>query len=171
VKKRRQSDLGRRIHAARAKRGFTSTVLAAYCGVTELAARGWEAGAQPKPNLTYKIAEALGVDHDLLVAGGTAWDEHILHIKRVSSPDIFRPPTQWPDELGAERDEAGAAPFRQHEEVAPPSAEPEASTLVSQPAAERPIFGNTKPCLICGTIRGTLFGLCTQCVVSQRSAG
>lgn len=106
-------ELGARIHAARVRRGFTYSQIAAYCGVTEIAVRSWESG---KSRLTgerlTKVAEACGVSAPLLAMGGLKWDEALLRVQPLPGPHVFQWPTLFPEETQADGND-GASPFRQ----------------------------------------------------------
>ncbi len=164
-------ELGARIHAARARRGFNHSALAACCGVSELAVRNWESGiSKPKEDRLLKIAEALGVWPQHLVEGGEMWDLALLRVQRVSSPAAFQWPTQYHDELRS-NDDDGAEPFRAPLGVAEPMASPErrrarvilASTKIER-AQRRPL--PPRRCSLCGTAVSVLFGMCTPCLLA-----
>ena len=61
-----------RIRSARRRRGFSQEALARVLGVSKNTVARWEAGAQPRGKTVAKIAAALGVSNDWLLAGDRA---------------------------------------------------------------------------------------------------
>lgn len=130
-------ELGARIHAARVRRGFKFTQLAAYVGVTEIAVRAWEAGAsRPTRERLVKIAEGLGVPEKLLLDGGIEWDEHLVGLQPLPGPDVFQWPTLFPAEMRSDDDEGGVDPFRVAPGIDPAETMTPVATEVENPAAK-----------------------------------
>lgn len=167
--------LGARIHAARARRGFNFAQLAAYCGVTEVAARNWERGtSRPSPERLVKLAEGFGVSAELLRDGGVAWDEALVHIQPLPGPHVFQWPTQFPQETGAP-DESIVPPFREAEaplpdaptrKVAPKNARDEGTPPISARRLKselQPLIERGECCSLCLAAVPTIDRYCPEC--------
>lgn len=161
-----KASLGRRIRAARLKRTFSRTMLAAFCGVTEQVVYQWESGkAAPSRHHSSRLAMGLGVPWDAFLLGDEAWDRHVATITAVNAPDVFAPPTQWT--LNADAMDIGE-PYRVKEEVGAPVPEPPpAPATVAKPVPQRrapPVrYLPGVQCQACGGELTVITKICVTC--------
>ena len=108
-------ELGRRLRAARIRRGFKVAQVSDYCGVRDETIYDWEKGVcvPDYPSLVL-LAEALGLDEKLMTKGGAEWDAHVARLGKIPTPEWFRVPTQFPDELRAHDADIADEPFGGH---------------------------------------------------------
>jgi len=171
--------LGKRIEAARDRRGFGDAALADYCGVEEELVRAWRDGREvPNRVQMAALAEGLGVPLRTLQNGGPQWFRVLRSTGHLPTPWVLAPPTQLPEELsGAERPpveryrekEAGfpvkracvAEVFKPAPAAAPARTAPAIVDYVDIGGLRpMPVYG---ACIVCGTPGRFIWRFCLPC--------